>query len=388
LLESGEPWFAAAETLLVGVAIALAVGVGLRLLARRLLRDEDRAQRTSLLAFWGVVAIFGLVAVTRLIGGATAESGLTTAGARLFATLPDLVVALVIVVAGSVLAAATRAAVRRSLASGRPRYADPIAALASGGVLVVAVLLGARQVGVETGLADAIAVAVAAGALLAAALAVGLGGRGIAEAWAAGRHASDVLTVGDVVEVDGRRGRVLRLGPTSVRLALDGGVVAEVPNSLLLQATVLVFATEEEDSRPVPVQPRPDVERAATGEEGEDPAEEAAVSDVDDEAPTRAFRPAPAVGATAEPEPGPDLAPDLAPERGPASEPEPEPEPEPEAAAEDPGDTRVLEPGWRQRAEAARAALARAEEEHRAATAGSPRDDDGPPTEAFEAPER
>jgi hypothetical protein len=366
LLESGEPWFAAAQTLLVGVAVALAVGVALRLLARRMLRDEDRAQRTSLIAFWGVVAIFGVIAIVRLVGGPNAEAGLTAAGTRLFTTLPDLVVALVILVAGTVLAAAAKGAVTRALASGRPRYAEPLSAAASAGIIAVAVLLAARQIGVQTALADGIVLALFAGLLLAGALAAGLGGRGVAEAWAAGRHTKDILTVGDVVELDGRRGRVLRLGPTSVRLGLPGGAFAEVPNTALLQSTVVVFEHEE-----------PDV--------GD--SEPIAPQDVDDEAPTRTFAPRSDAGATAAAAGGPPPVEDpddaLA---GAAADGEPSGEPASDAAES----TRVLEPGWRQRAEAARAALERAEQEHLAASGrtGADEDDDEQPTEAFEPPQR
>jgi small-conductance mechanosensitive channel len=256
LLESGDPWFAAAYALLVGVAVALAVGVAVLLFARRLLRDENRAQRTSMVAFWGVVAIFGLIAVVRLLGGTTAEAGLTVAGNRLFQTLPDLVIALVIVIVGSVLASAARAAIIRSMAPHRPRAAEWLAVASRISILVLAVLLGARQIGVRTALLEGLVLVLAAMGLLAAALAVGLGGRGIAAAYAAGRHAGAVLTVGDVIELDGRRGRVIRLGPTSVRLHLADGATAEVPNTLLLGQTVVVYEHEE----PAPAPPPADTE--------------------------------------------------------------------------------------------------------------------------------
>lgn len=301
LLESSEPWFAAAQTILVGVAVALAVGIGVRLVARRVLRDEDRAQGTSLAAFWGVVVIFGLVAVARLFGGPAAAAGLLTASNRLFTTLPDLVVALVVVVLGSVLATAVRGAVARSLATRRPRYADALARLASVSVLGIAVLLAARQIGVRTVLLDGLVIAAGGAVLLAFALAAGLGGRTYAEAVAAGRHVETILTVGDLVEVDGRRGRVLRIGGTSVRLGLPGGAVAEIPNPLLLAATVVVFEHDDADVASAASGAQPAAASAGSspvGGTGETPSDSATVvvveplPDVDDEAPTRAFRPA------------------------------------------------------------------------------------------------
>ncbi len=301
LLESGEPWFAAAQALLVGVAVALAVGVGVRLLARRILRHEDRAQQISLIAFWGVVGIFALVAIARLFGGEAAEAGLTTAGNRLYTTLPDLVIGVVVIVVGFVLATAARNAVSKALADSRPRYADSAGNAASTAILVTAVLLAIRQIGVQTVLVDALVIAAGAGAALAVGLALGIGGRHYAEAVAAGRHAESILTVGDLIEVDGRRGRVLRIGSTSVRLGLPGGAIAEIPHQRLLAETVVVFEHDED-----PGEPAAEAGATAAGATGaasappsapppqpDEPEPAEPLDEVDDEAPTRVFEPAP-----------------------------------------------------------------------------------------------
>ena len=305
LLESGEPWFAAAQALLVGVAVALAVGVGVRLLARRILRNEDRAQQISLIAFWGVVGIFALVAVTRLFGGETAAAGLATAGNRLYTTLPDLVIGVVVIVVGLVLATAARNAVTRALEDTRPRHAEAVAGAASVAVLISAVLLAIRQIGVQTFLVDALVIAAAVAAALAVGLARGMGGRHYAEAVAAGRHAEAILTIGDLIEVDGRRGRVLRIGYTSVRLGLPGGTVAEIPHQRFLAETVVVF--EHEDDSPEPARSGATA-AGALDRSGPSPrpgaSEPAApIAEVDDEAPTRTFEPAPPASAPRPPQP-------------------------------------------------------------------------------------
>jgi hypothetical protein len=318
LFESGEPWFAAAETLLIGVAVALVIGLLIRYPARRVLGDDQRAQHTALMAIWGVVAIFGLMAIVRLFGGAAAEAGLTAAGNRLFGSVPDLLVALVIVALGFIAATAARTALGRALHDVSPDRAGQYGTAAATVVMTVSVLLAASQIGIQTRLAEAILLIVLGAALLAAALAGGLGGRGLAAAVAASRHIRSILHVGDEVEIDGLSGTVLNLGPTSVRLRCDDAV-AEVPNSAFLTAVVRIHTTSE-TTRAVPVTPsersREASERSEADRARGDDALFEEVPEVDDDAPTRTLpgRPmeaaepsAPEAPAARDLEPGPDI---------------------------------------------------------------------------------
>lgn len=318
LFESGEPWFAAAETLLIGVAVALAIGLLIRFPARRVLRDEQRAQHTALMAIWGVVAIFGLMAIVRLFGGAAAEAGLTAAGNRLFGAVPDLLVALVIVALGFIGATAARVAVSRALHGVSPDGAPTYGALAATTVMVVTVLLAASQVGIETRIAEALLVVLVGGAILGVAIAAGLGARGWAGAYVAGRHVRGVVHVGDEVEIGEVRGSVLNLGPTSVRLRCEDGPIAEVPNDAFLASTVRIHSTSE-TTRVVPVTRRrrgpAEAYRPDSDELDEFDGDVLAddLPEVDDDAPTRTLPGRPMVAADPpEPPPGP-LGHDLGP---------------------------------------------------------------------------
>lgn len=292
LLESGEPWFAAAEALLVGVVVAVLVNLLVRIPARRLLRDDDRARHIALMAFWGVVAIFGLVAVLRLFGSETADAGMATTGTRVLASVPDLVVALVVLVLGFILATAARAWLRSVLSRTDPDRATVVASVVGGVIMALAVLLAGRQVGVQTGLLDAAVLLLLAGALLAAAIAVGTGLRDLAAAYAARRHTGTVLHVGDEISVAGLRGTVVAMRGTSVRIRLEEGGAAEVPNATVLREVVVIHET----SQPVepPPRPRADVPPpegpppdAPSAEETPSGAAPGASQQVDDQAATR-----------------------------------------------------------------------------------------------------
>lgn len=269
LFSSGEPWFAAAGTLLAGVVVALAAGLLVRFVARRVLVDEDRAGHASIVAFWGVVAVFGLVAVVRLFGGEFAATGLSVAADRLFASLPDVVLAVLLLAVGFVLATGLRGLVQRGLDELQPGAAPAIGAAVYWTILVVAGLLAANQLGVRTQLADQVVALLVAGVVLAVALAFGLGSRDLLGAVMAGRHVARILAVGDEIETGSHRGAVVRLGPASVRLRdPDTGVEAEVPNSVLL-SEVVVIHRRAQDAGEAPDAARPGSARAVPGDDAD-----------------------------------------------------------------------------------------------------------------------
>lgn len=247
LFESGEPWFAAAGILLLGIIVAVVVGTVVRWLGRRLLHDEQRAGSAAIAAFWGVIAVFGFVAVVRLFGGSGAGEGLARTSEQVYQVLPGVFLAVLVGVFGLLLAAAARLVLARALERVRPRLAEPVATLAYWLLVVLTALLAARQVGIETRLLEALVLLLVGGVVLAGALAAGLGGRDLVAALAAGRHVARIVGVGDEVEVDGLRGRVVALGHASVRIATADAEV-EVPNRAFLDATVAIHARADTSS--------------------------------------------------------------------------------------------------------------------------------------------
>lgn len=246
------PLLAAIGFALLGVAAALVVNLLVRAIGRRLLRDRDRVDGMAAFSGWVVLAVFLVVAIGRLADPDITEPGLRAAAARSLGLLPDVLIAVLLVAFGVVLATALRGVLRRLLEPVRPAAADLWPDLAYWAVVGLALLLGADQIGVETGLVVWLLVTLVGGVVLAFALALGLGSKDLLSAVVAGRHVGQIVAVGDEVEVDGLRGTVVALGHASVRISLSGSraigltsdaagtVEADIPNRRFLDAVVLV----------------------------------------------------------------------------------------------------------------------------------------------------
>lgn len=239
LLNSSTPWIEAAGTFVVGVLIAAVVAAAVNVVMRRLLEDEKQAGRVAGAIFWIVATIGLVVAVGRLAEPGATETGLAAAAARLLTALPDLLIALVVVVLGWAVAVAVRALLTQVLQRVRPGAAEVLAAVAYWSIVTLAVLIAADQVGIQIGLLRSLLLLVVGGIVLAAALALGLGTRDLVSEVVAGRHVERIVSAGDEIEVAGHRGTVTALGHASVRLATDHGQV-ELPNGLLLDEPVLI----------------------------------------------------------------------------------------------------------------------------------------------------
>lgn len=239
LLSSSGPWLAAAGTFVVGVLVAALVAAAVNLVMRRLLGETERAGRVAGTVFWVVSAVAFVVAVGRLAEPAATETGLAAAASRLLTALPDLLIALLVLVLGWALAVAGRAVVGQLVQRVRPAIADVVAAVTYWAILVLTVLIAADQAGIQVGLLRHLLLILVGGIVLAGAVALGLGTRDLVAEVVAGRHVERILQVGDEVEVAGHHGTVAALGHASVRLTTERGEV-EIPNGLLLDEPVVV----------------------------------------------------------------------------------------------------------------------------------------------------
>lgn len=240
LLESSTPWIEAAGTLVAGLIVAAVVAAIVNLVMRRLLRDQALAGRVAGSVFWLVTAIGFVVAVGRLAEPDATETGLAAAASRLLSSLPDLLIALLVLVLGWAVATAVRGVLRQVLSRVRPVAADVLAPLAYWSILVLTILVAADQVGIQVVLLRQLLLLLIGGLVLAAALALGLGTRDLVGEVVAGRHVERIVGVGDRVQVAGHEGAVTALGHASVRLATTAGEV-EVPNGVFLSAPVVVL---------------------------------------------------------------------------------------------------------------------------------------------------
>lgn len=168
--------------------------------------------------FWTVMLGF-LMAATELLGLPL----VTTWVNGIAAWLPKLLVAIVVLVAGIAFGRLVRRAVAQGAQGAGISYSARLGGLAQIAVVGATVLVAAEQLGVEVTFVTSLLMIVLASLLGGAALAFGLGSRGVVENILSGHYVRQLYEVGNLVRIDGIEGRVLRLTPTAVVLSTDDG---------------------------------------------------------------------------------------------------------------------------------------------------------------------
>lgn len=187
------------------------------------------------LVFWLVLLMF-VTAAAEVLGLRSFTGWLT----RLIDYLPTLAAGLMIMVAGYILAGFVADLVHAAAARLAPAQRNALARLAQGATLVMAILVGADQIGIKiTWLA--ILAAIVLGAVLGGVmLAVSLGARGYVANLIGAHYLSQAFEVGQRVRVAGFEGRILEVTVTALvletgdgRVSLPGRVYHEGPITLL-----------------------------------------------------------------------------------------------------------------------------------------------------------
>jgi small-conductance mechanosensitive channel len=245
-----RPVLGAVLILLAGWVTAVVARLLVRRLGERLQtllpsaehRDLDEAlgsRRTSGVAaraaYWAVLLIFAMAA-TETLGLpiiTTWLSGVTT-------YLPRLLVALLVLLAGVVVARVARRALRRAAASAGAAHADRLGRIAYLTVIAVTILVATEELGLDVRFVTT-GLLVALGALLAtASLAFGLGSAPVVGNILAGHYVRKLYEEGQVVRIDGVEGRIVRLTATAVVLESAEGEVAVPAREFTRQRSVLV----------------------------------------------------------------------------------------------------------------------------------------------------
>jgi small-conductance mechanosensitive channel len=217
-----------------------------RLQGRRLLGGEDRlGWRRALpgllggLTFWTVMAVAVVAAADTLDMALVGE--LLSNIARL---LPQVLAGVLVVFVGVVFAELTQNAVASTASAAGVPYAAALARAVQLAVVVVALVMGAHQAGIDSTFLM-IALPVVMGALLGgAALAFGLGSRTAVSNIIAAHQLTRLHEVGQRVRVAGVEGRIERVTPTAVLIeAVDGKVV--VPASVFAEQVAVILGESE-----------------------------------------------------------------------------------------------------------------------------------------------
>ena len=259
--------FAALIIIILGWIVAVLVAKGLARLLRTV-RFNQLAQRARIEQFleqaqikldpsgalaalvkWFVILIF-LVAAANTLGWPQVSQFLN----QILAYLPNVAVAVIILVVGLALAGFIRDMVRGAVASAgtTERSADVIAGATYWLFAIITALTALNQLGIAITLSETLYVAIFGSVAAIMALAFGLGGRTLAGDLVAGWTLSAQLNEGDEVTIGEDQGTVVRVGPTStvikeqvaVALPDDSAIKMELkeiilPNSVVAQSRIV-----------------------------------------------------------------------------------------------------------------------------------------------------
>jgi small-conductance mechanosensitive channel len=157
--------------------------------------------------------------------------------------LPRLFIAASLLLAGAVVAGMARQ--RTDRLTYQLDFPVPLGQIAQIAVLGIFVIIAAAEIGISTTV-----LLVVIGVLLAAVsgtftLAFGLGSREVARALSAGRYLRHDYHVGQEIAFGEVRGRITRIYSTSTMLDAGEGRSIRVPNHLLIDSIVTIYADEQ-----------------------------------------------------------------------------------------------------------------------------------------------
>jgi len=244
--------------LLLGWVVARLVQAFLGGLLRRLGLDRlaQRSGASETLAGWGVdSSVANLLArivfwiVFLLFVLAASESlglrGLAGTMSSVVAYLPKVIAACFILLLGGLIARLVGDGVGAVAVQSGVGAGALVGQIVRYVLLVFIVILAMDQLGVSTQLLATAAIVVVAGAVLALAVALGLGSRELAQDLMAGFHAKDEFAIGQNLKVRNHRGRLVSIGPVKSVIETREGFIS-LPNRVLTQEEVVIHRDTED----------------------------------------------------------------------------------------------------------------------------------------------
>ncbi len=186
--------------------------------------------------YWVVLLLF-VTAATQTLGLTTFTAWL----ARLLDQLPTLTAGLLIVVAGYVLSGFVGDLVQATASGLATSQRKALARLAQGATLVMALLVGADQIGLKVTWVAILAAVIVASVLGGVTVAVALGARGHVANMIGAFYLRQTLQLGQRVRVAGHEGRIVDLTATSLVLETPDGRML-VPARVYHDEVIVVIA--------------------------------------------------------------------------------------------------------------------------------------------------
>ena len=200
------------------------------------------ANMIARVVYWIVLLVF-LIAATESLG----LPGVVNILGGLVAYLPSVLAAALILLLGSLIAGVVGDTLGTLTTQAGVAAGPLLGQVVRYVIIAFAVILALDQLGIETTLLIAAAIAIIAATVLALALAFGIGSRELAHNIMAGFHTKDAFPLGQQVSVRGHTGRLVSIGPVKTTLETENGMVS-LPNSVLTDEEVTLMPEAEASS--------------------------------------------------------------------------------------------------------------------------------------------
>ena len=185
------------------------------------------------IVYWFVLLVF-LVSAAQSLGLDRVSSALDL----LTVYLPKVFGALLVLLAGVLLAQVLNGLVRGAAESVGFDYAGGLGRVTQGLVIIISISVAISQLEVKTDLLNHVIVIVLITVGLAIALAMGLGSREIAGQILAGIYVRELYQVGQEVRIGEVEGQIEEIGPVKTTLLTDEGELVSISNRILLEQHV------------------------------------------------------------------------------------------------------------------------------------------------------
>jgi hypothetical protein len=182
----------------------------------------DRVEKAVGRAVYWLVVVCAVMAATETLGLPVVTAWLS--GVATF--LPRVAVAILIVALGTVAARVTRHLVTSTAGAANVSSAERLGRVTELALLLGTALVAIEQLGIEISFLKATLLILMAGLLIGAALAFGFGGRDLVANILSAHYVHRLYQVGQVVQIDGVEGRIVRIAETSVILECPEGDVS------------------------------------------------------------------------------------------------------------------------------------------------------------------
>ena len=192
------------------------------------------SQILGLIVFWVIMLTF-LIPAAETLGLEKVSETIDS----LIAYLPNVIGATLIIVIGLVIAHFVRNLVRSAAESIRFEYAEGVAKLANGVLIVIIAGLAIGQLKVEVALLNRVIEIVIIAAAAALTIALGLGSRELAHNLMAGFYAREQFKPGSSLTIGADSGTLEEVGTVNSKVKTSDGKMLYVPNHQLVESVVV-----------------------------------------------------------------------------------------------------------------------------------------------------